>query len=173
MQNQYAIRETRPSDLPAILNIMNEAILNTTAIYEDAPRSMDDVRQWLEGQRLAGMPVISCVLQEETVGYGTYGQFRPKFGYRYTVEHSVYVDHRHRGAGIGQQLLRALIDQAVQDGLHRMIAGIDADNLGSIRFHEKNGFVKVGHLTQVGFKFGRFLDLDFLQLDLPAAVSGL
>lgn len=168
MDATYYVREATEQDLPAILEIMNEAILNTTAIYDEEPRSMEFVRQWLQSQKQAGMPVFSCLHNECTVGFATYGQFRPKYGYRFTVEHSVYVEAFHRGSGIGQLLLTALIQRASADGLHRMIAGIDADNPGSIRFHEKNGFVHVGHLKEVGFKFGRFLDLVFLQLDLPA-----
>ncbi|WP_225974343.1 GNAT family N-acetyltransferase [Arachidicoccus ginsenosidivorans] len=156
MEATYYIRETRYGDLPAILEIMNESIRNSTAIYEEEPRNLAYVEHWLEAQKKSGMPVFSCLHNEATVGYGTYGQFRPKYGYRFSVEHSVYVDEFHRGAGIGQLLLTALIDRAKADGLHRMIAGIDADNHGSIRFHEKNGFVKSGHLKEVGFKFGRF-----------------
>ena len=167
MDATYYIREAIAADLPAILEIMNESILNSTAIYDEEPRSMAYVQHWLEEQRKNNMPVFSCLHNDATVGYATYGQFRPKYGYRYTVEHSVYVDEFHRGAGIGQLLLTALMERASADGLHRMIAGIDADNRGSIRFHEKNGFVPVGHLKEVGFKFGRFLDLVFMQLDLP------
>lgn len=166
MEQTYYIRETEPQDLPAILEIMNESILNSTAIYDEQPRTLEYCTGWLDSQRALGMPVFSCLRGQATVGYGTYGQFRPKYGYRFTVEHSVYVDEFHRGAGIGQMLLTALIERAKQDGLHRMIAGIDAENHGSIRFHEKNGFINVGHLKEVGFKFGRFLDLVFLQLDL-------
>jgi len=168
MEATYYIRETRPGDLPAILEIMNESIRNSTAIYEEEPRNLTYVQQWLETQKNCGMPVFSCLHNESTVGYGTYGQFRPKYGYRFSVEHSIYVEEFHRRAGIGQLLLTALIQRAKADGLHRMIAGIDAENHGSIRFHEKNGFVNVGHLHEVGFKFGRYLDLVFLQLDLPA-----
>lgn len=167
MDATYYIRETTEQDLPAILEIMNESIINTTAIYEEVPRNMAYVTNWLHAQQQSGMPVFSCLHNNHTVGYGTYGQFRPKYGYRFTVEHSVYVDEFHRGAGIGQLLLTALIERASNDGLHRMVAGIDAANTGSIRFHEKNGFTHVGHLKEVGFKFGRFLDLVFLQLDLP------
>ena len=167
MDATYYIRETTKEDLPAILEIMNEAICNTTAIYDEEPRSLDYVHHWLEMQKEEGMPVFSCLHNNYTVGYATYGRFRPKYGYRFTVEHSVYVDEFHRGEGVGQLLLTALIERACADGLHRMIAGIDADNSGSIRFHEKNGFVNVGHLKEVGCKFGRFLDLVFLQLDLP------
>lgn len=168
MDATYYIRETTREDLPVILEIMNDAILNTTAIYDEEPRTLAYTENWLDQQRQNGMPVFSCLHNNHPVGYGTYAQFRPKYGYRFTVEHSVYVDEFHRGEGIGQLLLTALIQRASQDGLHRMVAGIDADNSGSIRFHEKNGFEHVGHLKEVGFKFGRFLDLVFLQLNLPA-----
>ena len=166
MQQGYQIRETLKEDLPAIIEIMNESILNSTAIYDEAPRDLAYVGSWLEKQKAAGMPIFSCLHEGITVGYGTYVQFRPKYGYRFTVEHSVYVDELHRGSGIGQLLLTTLIERAKAQGLHRMIAGIDADNSGSIRFHEKKGFKTVGHLKEVGYKFGRYLDLVFMQLDL-------
>ena len=166
MDIRYTIRETLPEDLPAILEILNDAILNSTAIYDETPKMLPEMESWLETQQNNGMPVYSCLVNNRTIGYGTYGRFRPKYGYRFTVEHSVYVEEFHRSAGIGQQLLTTLIQRATADGLHRMVAGIDAENSGSIRFHLKNGFKQVGHLKEVGFKFGRYLDLVFLQLDL-------
>ena len=172
MSKAFHIRATKKEDLQAILEIMNEAILNSTAIYDEAPRDNAYVDHWLQQQAATGMPVFSCVNEKDiVVGYGTYGQFRPKYGYRFTVEHSVYIDKDHQGQGLGKMLLMALIERAKADGLHRMIAGIDADNLGSIRFHEKYGFVTVGHLREVGYKFDRFLDLVFMQLDLDKDIE--
>lgn len=165
------VREAAIKDLPFIQAIMNAAILDTTAIYEDALRDEAYVRRWWDNLQAERMPVL--VYEEEGLcaGYGSYGIFRPKYGYRFCVEHSVYVHQDYRGKGIGQTLLQALIARAVKGGFHTMIAGIDAENKGSIHFHEKFGFEQVGYLKEVGFKFNRWLDLVFMQLTLPSSPS--
>ena len=105
----------------------------------------------------------------KVLGYGTFGQFRPYEGFRHTVEHSVYVHHAHRGLGVGERLLTALIARARAQDVHVMIGGIDIENAGSIALHRKLGFEHVGTIRQAGFKFGRWLDLGFFQrtLDTP------
>ncbi|PUZ24397.1 phosphinothricin acetyltransferase [Chitinophaga costaii] len=157
------IRSATPADLPAILDITNEAILHTTAIYDYAPRSMAAQEAWWQDKQATGMPVIVAELEGQTIGFGSYGRFRPKEGYKYSVEHSIYLAAHYRGQGIGSTLLRELMALAVAQGLHTMVAGIDAANESSIAFHKKYGFVEVGRLPQVGFKFERWLDLVFLQ----------
>jgi phosphinothricin acetyltransferase len=102
------------------------------------------------------------------VGYATFGDFRPFDGYRHTVEHSVYVRRDRRGKGVGKALMAALIGRAREIGKHVMVAAIEADNASSIRLHENLGFVPAGHMTQVGAKFGQWLDLAFMQLTLDA-----
>ncbi len=157
------IRKATKADLPAILDITNEAILHTTAIYDYDTRSMAAQEAWWADKEATGMPVIVAELDGKTIGFGSYGRFRPKEGYKFCVEHSIYLDTSARGQGIGSMLLRELIVLATKQGLHTMIAGIDADNEGSIAFHKKYGFVEVGRMPQVGFKFNRWLDLVFLQ----------
>jgi L-amino acid N-acyltransferase YncA len=101
--------------------------------------------------------------------YASFGDWRAFDGYRHTVEHSVYVNKEMRGAGIGKILMLALIEKARQLGKHVMIAGIEANNEASIRMHKKLGFETVGYLPEVGTKFGKWLDLTFLQITLDKA----
>ena len=163
------IREAHESDLPAILEIYNEVVATSTAIYRDEPATLDDRRSWFAARKADGQPVLVAVDGLDVVGVATFGGFRPWPGYRYTVEHSVYVRADRRGQGIARALMDPLIERATALGMHVMIAGIDADNAASIRLHERLGFVKTAHLRQVGFKFGRWLDLVLMQrtLDQP------
>ena len=152
--------------LTGILQIVNDAILNTTAIYDYDVRSYQDMETWLLDKLAANWPVIVAEQNGIVLGYSSYGTFRFKEGFKFTVEHSVYVAEGHSGKGIGKLLLTELIDNAKQQGLHAMIGCIDADNAGSIAFHEKFGFTDGGTLKQVGYKFNRWLDLQFMQLIL-------
>jgi phosphinothricin acetyltransferase len=155
--------------LPAIREIFNEAILNTTVLWDEEPRSMETVTQWFGQRKSAGFPVLGVETADGTLaGFTTYGPFRSQCGYRFTVEHSVYVEKSRRGQGIGHVLMRALIDAARAGGIHMLVGGIDASNQGSIRFHREFGFTHCGTIREAGFKFGRWLDLDFYQLILRA-----
>ena len=108
-------------------------------------------------------PVLVGTDDSGVIGFASFGDFRAWPGYRFTVEHSVHVCADRRGQGIGTSLVKALVPVASNLGKHVMIAGIDADNAASIRMHERLGFMRVAHFQQVGFKFGRWLDLVFLQ----------
>jgi phosphinothricin acetyltransferase len=155
----------------AILGIFNEAILNSTALYDYEPRTMESMVKWFEAKRQGGFPVLGLEdAQGQLLAFGSYGTFRAWPAYKYTVEHSVYVHAGHRGRGLGRQVMQALMVQARQDNLHAMIGGIDASNTASIALHVQLGFQHVGTLPHVGFKFGRWLDLSFYQwvLDTPA-----
>lgn len=162
-------RDASEHDLPRILEITNEAILNTTAIWSVQPTTLEARRAWFVDRRANGYPVLVVDGADgQVVGFASYGEFRPREGYRHTVEHSLYVDAAARGRGIGSALLAALIEHAILDGRHVMVAGIDGENAGSIRLHERFGFVVVGRLHQVGRKFDRWLDLVFMQRLLAA-----
>jgi len=166
------IREAQPKDLPIILDIMNDAILNTTSIYDYGARTNEFVENWFNKKRLDNMPVFVCEINANTVAYGSYGIFRAWDAYKFSVEHSIYVQKDFQGQGIGKQLLIALIDKAKKDGYHTMIAGIDAANQKSYDFHKKLGFFEVGKFKEVGYKFERWLDLVFMQLmlkEIPAS----
>lgn len=165
------IREAHDDDIDAITAIYNDAVEHTTAIWNESTVDADNRRQWLDGRRRSGFPVLvivdnSSAHNSEVVGYGTFGDWRPFDGYRHTVEHSIYIRDDQRGKGVGTVLMMSLIERARVAGKHVMVAGIDATNEGSIRLHEKLGFQRVGLLPQVGTKFGRWLDLAFLQLTL-------
>lgn len=151
----------------AILAIFNEAIVNSTALYDYVERTPHDMEIWFASKRLKNLPVLGAVDEAgELLGFASYGQFRERPAYKYTVEHSVYVDTRHRGRGVGRELLRAIIAAAEKQDYHVMVGGIDAENAASIRLHESLGFTACGIVKQSGFKFGRWLDLAFYQLIL-------
>ncbi len=153
--------------LPAILAIYNEAVLNTTATYDYEPRTLEHRIAWFE-EHLRDRYAVFVALDESStvVGWSALNQFHDRVGYRFTTELSVYVAAAHRGKRVGRQLLPPLVDAARRRGCHAMIAGIDAENEASIRLHATLGFEKVGHLKQVGFKFGRWLDVVFMELRL-------
>lgn len=161
------LRDATPDDLPQIMAIYNQAVAQTTAIWNDTLVDLENRRAWAQARSAQGYPILVAAAQDGTVlGYASFGDWRAFDGYRHTVEHSVYVHQDHRGAGIGQKLMEALIERARSLGKHVMVAGIEAGNQGSIQLHKKLGFQEVGLLPQVGTKFGKWLDLAFLQLIL-------
>jgi L-amino acid N-acyltransferase YncA len=160
------IRDAVEADLQTILAIFNEVVATSTAIYMDSPTTLDERDKWWRSRTSAGYPVIVSEDETGVTGFASYGEFRGRPGYRFTVEHSVYVRSDKRGEGIGVVLMHELIDRATRAGLHVMIAGVDAENVESIRFHQRLGFETVAHFKEVGFKFGRWLDLVFLQRTL-------
>jgi L-amino acid N-acyltransferase YncA len=167
----FRIRPAEPQDLPAILNIYNHVIATSTAVYTRDPVDLANRRQWFDERRGLGYPIHVAVDGGEVLGFASFGDFRGWWGYRFTVEHMVHVRDDCRGRGVGRALVESLFAPALALGKHSMIAGIDADNDGSILFHERLGFVKVAHLPEVGHKFGRWLDLILMQrlLDEPGA----
>lgn len=154
--------------LPAIQAIYNDAILKTTALYEYAPRTEAVMQEWFATRDRDGIPVLGIEWEPGVLaGFATWGPFRLRAAYKYSAEHSVYVDERYRGAGIGRQLLQAIITAAQRQGLHTLVAGIDASNGASVALHSSAGFRCCGTIRESGFKFGRWLDLEFWQLILP------
>lgn len=159
-------RPAKLTDLVQIRQILNHAIEHTTAVYDYDLRSEKDMQTWWETKQISDFPIIVAEENETVVGFCSYGEFRKWQGFYQSMEHSVYVKDLHQGKGIGRTLLEKIIHEARNRKVHVLIGGIDADNLGSIRLHEKLGFVKTGHLKEVGFKFNRYLDLVFMQLNL-------
>lgn len=156
----------------AILAILNDAIVNSTALYDYKPRTAGQMAVWFATKRAGGFPVIGAVdAGGKMLGFASYGSFRAFPAYKYTVEHSVYVDAAHRGAGLGRILMEAIIDAAIERDMHVMVGAIDAANAGSIALHERLGFTHSGTVRQAGFKFGRWLDVAFYQriLSTPSA----
>lgn len=160
------IRLAEKRDAQAILDIYNEAILHTTAVYKYDVEALGERQQWLLEKEAEGFPVF--VLEEEgvVVGFATYGLFRAYPAYRYAIENSIYVHPKHGGKGVATKLMEALIEDAKEAGYKTMIACIDADNDASIKLHEKFGFTYSGTLTNVGYKFDRWLNLALYQLQL-------
>lgn len=166
------ICDASEADLPDILEIYNDAVLNTTAIWNETPVDLANRRVWLLERDAAGFPVLIARGDSgRLLGYATYGTWRSIEGFRHTVEHSVYVCSDQRGLGIGPQLMEALIARARAAGLHVMVAAVESENRSSIRLHRRLGFEVTGQMPQVGRKFGRWLDLTFMQLILSAEHS--
>lgn len=157
------VRDAAEADLPAIVDIVNDAIANTTAVWSDEPVDVANRRAWLAERREAGNPVLVAVDGGEVVGFGSYLQFRAWSGYRNAVEHSIYVRSDRRGSGVGSALVEALIAHARADGKQVVIGGIEGKNLASLRLHRRAGFIEVGRMPGIGEKFGRRLDLVFVQ----------
>ena len=157
------IREATPKDLAAILEIYNEAILNTTAVYAYDFYTEETGKAWYEGKINKGYPFFVEEIDGKVVGFATYGSFRSKAAYQYTIEHSIYVHPDHRRRGIARMLMEKLLAAADKEGYATMVAGIDSENEGSIRLHEQLGFRNTGTIRRAGFKFGRWLDLVFYQ----------
>ena len=152
----------------AILAIFNDAIANSTVLYEYKPRTMEMMAGWFEAKLKGGFPIIGVENEAgEFMGFSSYGTFRPFPAYKYTVEHSVYVDARFRGRGLGKILLKEISAAAQGQNYHNLVGVIDSANLVSIRLHEAAGFTCCGTIRETGFKFGRWLDVLFYQLILP------
>ncbi len=164
MNSIINVRNANEDDLTTILHIYNDAILNTTAVYSEQPHTLEMRQAWYQDRIDNGFPVLVAVTGGKVAGFCTYGHFRVWPCYRYTVEHSVYVDPLFQGQGISKLLLRPLIDIARKNGIHAVIAGIDSENQISYHLHQSLGFRQVAHFKEVGFKFNRWLDLLFMQL---------
>lgn len=161
------IRDAIPADAEGIMAIYNDAVAHTTAIWNETLVDAANRRQWITDRQAIGCPVLVMVDdQQQVLGYASFGPWRAFEGFRQTVEHSVYVHPDGRGQGIGKALMLALIERARALHKHVMVAAIEAGNSASIRLHQQLGFTQTGLMPQVGSKFGRWLDLAFLQLQL-------
>lgn len=168
------VRDATEADLAAIVDIYNEVVATTAAIWRDDPVTIEDRTSWFHDRRAGGHPVLVAVDEDDAaegaadhvVGFGTFGDFRPFPGYHVTVEHSIHVRRDRRGTGVGQALMGALIERARAQGKAVMVAGIDAGNVGSIRFHERFGFSEVGRMPGIGRKLGEPVDLVLMQCSL-------
>lgn len=161
------IRDAAEADLPALRDIFNDAVLNTTAIWMDDVVDLANRQAWFAARAQQGYPILVAEnAAGEVVGYASFGDWRPFDGFCHTVEHSVYIRADQRGNGLGPLLMAALIERAKACGKHVMVAAIESGNAASIRLHERLGFITTGQMPQVGRKFGRWLDLTFMQLIL-------
>ena len=160
------VRDAVPADLPATLHIYNELIESETVAWTERPQTLEERRAWFAQQCDRGFPTLVAVDGSEVVGMTSYGDFRDSIhwpGYRFTAELSIHVRGDRRRSGIGALLMDALISRARRDEVHVLVAGIDSENVDSIRFHERLGFVEVARMPDTGRKFGRWLDLVLMQ----------
>ena len=155
------IRTATIIDLPDILYIINHSITNSTSDYRYDTINMEELERWYNQNH-----VFVAAMNNLVVGYATYSQFRERIGFQYSVEHSIYCHHDYQGKGIGRLLMNALIAYAKEQKIHTMVACIDSDNTNSIAFHKKLGFQQAGQMKEVGYKFGRYLDMTLMQLML-------
>ena len=160
------IRQAVENDLDAILEIYNHAILNTTAIYTYNAQTLEDRTLWFNNKNEDGFPVLVFEENNIVIGFATFGPFRAWPAYKYTIEHSVYVHDGYKHHGIGTALLKEILRIADERKFATLVAGIDASNENSIKMHKKLGFEYSGTIRRAGFKFGKWLDLAFYQLNL-------
>jgi L-amino acid N-acyltransferase len=174
------IKCTYSDHADAILDIFNEAIANSTALYDYQPRQPESMVSWFKTKEIGNFPVIGAIdcrrqtkgqRSNQLLGFASYGTFRNWPAYKYSIEHSVYIHPEHRRKGIGFALMQQLIVAATEQQYHTMIGGIDMTNTGSIALHEQLGFTHTGTIQHAGFKFGRWLDLGFYQLILATPIQ--
>ena len=160
------IRDAVDADLPQIVEIVNASLASTTTEWRETEYTLDDRREWLAQHQRAGDPVLVAEIDGDVAGFSCYGDFRDSRkwpGYRFVVENTIHVRERHWGNGVGRALIEALVDRASAAGKRVMVAAVDAENVGSIRFHERCGFIEVARMPDIGFKLERWLTLVLLQ----------
>ncbi len=162
------IRDAKVEDLCGIMDIYNDAVENTTAIWNEVLVDLENRKEWFKLRKERGFPVIVAIKDGVVAGYASFGDWRAFDGYRHTREHSVYVHREARGHGIGKLLMLSLIEHAKAAGVHVLIGAIESENVASIRLHEKLGFRIAGQYSEVGKKFGRWLDLTTMELRVPS-----
>jgi phosphinothricin acetyltransferase len=158
------LRPAEAVDLPSLLAIYNDAILHTTAVFSYQPHTLEMRAEWFAARQAAGHPVLVATDDGRIVGFASVGPFRAWPAYKYSLENSVYVSADARGHGVGGLLLGGLLVEVRKLEIHTVIAGIEATNTASLRLHARHGFTEVARFREVGYKFGRWLDLVFMQV---------
>jgi L-amino acid N-acyltransferase YncA len=160
----FTIRKATRDDVPAILEIYNDAVLNTTASADYEPRSLESRYEWFEEHERDGFPIFVAVNDaSEVVGWSSLSRYKERYGYRFSTESSIYIHPLWRGRGIGKLLMPPLIDAARERGLHALLAGISGDNDASLNLHAQFGFEKVAHFKETIYKFGQWLDVVYME----------
>jgi len=168
----HLVECTHAGHATAILEILNEVIVSSTALYDYRPREPESMAGWFEAKQKREFPVLGALDDAGALlGFASYGTFRAWPAYKYSVEHSVYVRATQRGVGVGFALMTQLIALATEQQYHLLVGGIDESNLASVALHRKLGFSHAGTIKQAGFKFGRWLDLAFYQLLLSSPAN--
>lgn len=156
------IRRAARSDIDVITEIYNEAILTTTATFDLEPKTREDRLQWFEAHD-ERHPILVAELETQVVGWACLTQWNPRAAYADTAETSFYVKEEHRGKGIGRKLKQAIIDEARHLGFHTLIAGAAEGSDASLHLNKSFGFEVVGTFKEVGRKFGKVLDVTYMQ----------
>ena len=160
----FTIRKATRADVPAILEIYNDAVLNTTASADYEPRSLESRYEWFDEHERDGYPIIVAVNDaNEVVGWSSLSRYKERYGYRFSTENSIYVHPQWRGRGVGKLLLPPLIEAARAMGLHAILAGISGDNDASLKLHAQFGFEKVAHFRETVYKFGKWIDVVYME----------
>jgi L-amino acid N-acyltransferase YncA len=163
MTEDILVREALDADVDGIVSIYNDVLATTSAIWSDQPVSVPDRLRWLAGRQAANEPVLVAADASGVLGFAAWGPFRTLPGYVGTIEHSIHVRPDARGRGVGTVVLAALEDRARSVGVHVMVAALDSGNDGSLRFHQRAGFIEVGRLSEVGQLRGTWRDLVLVQ----------
>jgi phosphinothricin acetyltransferase len=161
--NRLTIRDATQADAPAINDILNHYVLNSTATFITEPVTLQERLIWL-GERLKAHPVVAAELSGALVGWGALGSFRTRAAYAYTVEISVYVHGDFHRRGIGRAIAEELLTRARALGHHVVVGGCCSESTASIALLQSFGFSQVGQFRQVGRKFDRWLDVVFFEL---------
>lgn len=159
-----AVRNASAQDIPAILEIYNQAVLHRTCTADIEPQSLEARTDWFQQRIQNGCPVLVAQNGDLVVGWSSYGPYHTRPGYRFTVENSVYVHQDHQGRSIGRQLLQPLVQYAKANGVHSIMAVIDAENIPSMKLHASEGFVEAGRYRELVYKFDRWLDVVVMQI---------
>jgi phosphinothricin acetyltransferase len=158
------IRRAERTDVPAMREIFNEVLRNSNSIYREDEVTLKERYEWFDEKVSHDFPIFGAYLDGNLIGYAGYGSWRAAQGYRKTVELTIYVDSKYRGSGIGSKLMQTIIDQARVDGYHIMVGAIDSENISSIDFHKRFGFIETARMPEVALKNGQWLNLVFMQL---------
>jgi L-amino acid N-acyltransferase len=159
-------RKAISTDLSKIADVYNYYVRTSNAVYDEHEKDEAEIADWYEQKQKKELPVVIAEVNGEFIGYGTFGQFRPWGGFRFCVEHSLYVKEEFKGRGVGKRLLSCLIEEAKQRNMRSMVAGIDSENRGSVHLHALLGFEVIGIFKNAGYKKGMWLDLTMMQLQL-------
>ena len=160
------MREARVDDADAIAAIYNYYVLTTSISFEETEVSAIDMAGRIADVQAAGLPWLVAEIDGAVAGYAYATKWRVRHAYRFSVESSVYLAPDSAGKGIGAKLYGVLLERLRAGGYHLAIGGIALPNAASVALHEKMGFEKVAHFSEVGFKFGRWTDVGYWQLAL-------
>jgi L-amino acid N-acyltransferase YncA len=165
MNENLIIRDVKISDAAAIARIYNPYILDTVITFEEIPVTTEEIESRINTNLNLGYPYIVAEQEGQVIGYAYAGQWRTRAAYKHTVETSIYLDQSLTGHGLGKILYKDLLQRLQKLDVHVVLGGITLPNPVSVGLHEKLGFTKIAHFSEVGYKFGRWLDVGFWQVN--------